>query len=383
MKLIQNVFLGLLFFFVFTSPILAQDTGVVMELFWAQGCPHCAKEKLFLKELQAKYPNLEIKDYEISQNLTNALLLQERGRELKADVSGVPFTVVGKEYISGFRDADTTGKQIENLVIQSLGHEIQEVKPVAPPPPIDSIKVPLIGEVQLKSLSLPVLTFLIALMDGFNPCAMWTLLFLISLLLGMKDRKRMWLLGTAFIGTSALVYFLFLSAWLNLFIFIGMVAWVRVGIALVALAAGAMNLRDYFQNQTGCKVTGNEKRQRVFTKLREITVNKQFWVALGGIMLLAIAVNLVELICSAGLPAVYTQVLSLSNLPRWQYYLYLIFYVFIFMLDDLFIFFTAMLTLKAVGIESKYAIVSKLIGGILMIIIGMLLLFRPSLLMFG
>jgi len=212
---------------------------------------------------------------------------------------------------------------------------------------------------------------------------MWTLLFLISLLLGMKDRKRMWLLGTAFIGTSALVYFLFLSAWLNLFIFIGMVAWVRVGIALVALAAGAMNLRDYFQNQTGCKVTGNEKRQRVFTKLREITVNKQFWVALGGIMLLAIAVNLVELICSAGLPAVYTQVLSLSNLPRWQYYLYLIFYVFIFMLDDLFIFFTAMLTLKAVGIESKYAIVSKLIGGILMIIIGMLLLFRPSLLMFG
>jgi len=212
---------------------------------------------------------------------------------------------------------------------------------------------------------------------------MWTLLFLISLLLGMQDRRRMWILGSSFIITSALVYFLFLSAWLNLFLFLGVVTWVRWIIALVALGSGTYYLYDYCRNQSGCSVMGDEKRQAVFNKLKEITQKKQFFLALGGIILLAIAVNLVELVCSAGLPAVYTQVLSLSNLASWQYYLYLALYILVFMLDDLFIFFTAMLTLKAVGIESKYSRLSHLIGGILMVIIGTLLLFKPSWLMFG
>ncbi|OGV97392.1 hypothetical protein A2W24_03565 [Microgenomates group bacterium RBG_16_45_19] len=371
--------IGLMFLTMAVVPVLAQNHDWV-EFFWAEGCPHCAKEKVFLTELKTKYPDLVIKSYEISQNLVNALLLQQRGRDLNADVSGVPFTIIGDEYVSGFRDNETTGKQIETRYIQVMSENAQVE---TPQPAGQLLNVPLLGAVNLASLSLPVLTFLIALMDGFNPCAMWTLLFLISLLLGMKDRKRMWLLGTVFIATSALVYFLFLAAWLNLFIFLGMVAWVRVGIGLVASAAGGMYLRDYYRDQSGCKVVGDEKRQKIFGKLRDITAKKQLLVALGGIMLLAVAVNLVELICSAGLPAVYTQVLSLSNLPRWQYDLYLIFYVLVFMLDDLFIFFTAMLTLKAVGIQSKYAKVSRLVGGILMIMIGVLLLFKPSWLMFG
>ena len=111
--------------------------------------------------------------------------------------------------------------------------------------------------------------------------------------------------------------------------------------------------------------------------------NKSLILALIGIVLLACAVNLVELVCSAGLPAIYTQVLSLSNLPTWQYYLYLLVYVLIFMADDLFIFLTAMATLRATGLQTKYTHLSRLIGGILMVLIGLLLIFRPDLLMFG
>jgi hypothetical protein len=128
---------------------------------------------------------------------------------------------------------------------------------------------------------------------------------------------------------------------------------------------------------------GDEKRQQIFKTLQSITQKRQFILALGGIILLAIAVNMVELICSAGLPAIYTQILSLSNLPSWQYYLYLGFYILVFMLDDLFIFFTAMITLQAVGVQSKYSRYSHLIGGFLMLIIGLLLIFKPEWLMFG
>jgi thiol-disulfide isomerase/thioredoxin len=387
MKHLVTFCLLFLFTLLFRLPVMAQTSSVVMEFFYSEGCPHCAKEKIFLSQLQVKYPDLVIQAYEISQNPLNAALLEERGQALGADVSGVPFTIVGDRYLIGFRDQDTSGKQLEALILSANNPspmpDTPAVMPNPPPPQPNLLVLPLLGTVDVAQLSLPVLTLVIALMDGFNPCAMWALLFLISLLLGMKDRKRMWVLGTAFIVTSAAVYFLFLSAWLNLFLFIGMLVWVRLAIGLVALIAGGIYLRDYYQHRTSCVVAGNEKRQQVFNRLREITATKQFFVALIGIILLAIAVNLVELICSAGLPAVYTHVLSLSNLPPWQYYLYLLLYVFIFMLDDLFIFFTAMLTLKAVGIDSKYASISRLIGGIVMIIIGILLLFKPSLLMFG
>lgn len=200
----------------------------------------------------------------------------------------------------------------------------------------------------------------------------------------MKDRKRMWILGTAFVFTSAFVYFLFMSAWLNLFLFLGLIVWVRILIGFTALGAGFYNLRDYFINKEGgCKVTGGEKRQKTFSQIRKVTQKRKFILALAGIILLAFAVNLVELICSAGLPAVYTQILSFNQLPTWQYYLYLLLYIFFFMIDDLLVFFIAMFTLQTVGVGGKYARFSRLIGGILMVLIGVLMLLKPELLMFG
>ena len=374
------VFLSSLIFFCLNFiPVYANKTDVIIDFFWAEGCPHCAHEKIFLDELKIKYPDLQINSYEISKNQTNINLLQQKGRQLSADVSGVPFTVIGSNYVSGFGTKDTTGKQIEDLIKQNLSQEqIEKVQR-----DLVSIHLPFIGEINAKQMSLPILTLTIALVDGFNPCAMWTLLFLISLLLGMKNRKRMWILGIAFIVSSAFVYFLFLAAWLNLFIFLGLVIWVRVIIALVALVAGAINLKEYIENKSGCKIMGDEKRQKFFEKLKSVTSKKNFILALGGIILLAFAVNLVELICSAGLPAIYTKILSMYQLPTWQYYLYLIFYIFVFMIDDLFVFFTAMVTLQAVGIQSKYTKASHLVGEIIMLIIGLLMLFKPDILMFG
>jgi len=371
--------------------------------FWGEGCPHCAKEKPFLEKLEQKYPEVKIYDFEVWYNSKNRDLLIEVGKKLNANVSGVPFTVVGEKYFIGWYDEKSTGAAIENAVQCVLRDGCRDVvgKLIAPKPeekapeeececekeesPIpQKIKVPLLGEIETKNVSLPLLSIILGGLDGFNPCAMWTLLFLISLLLGMKDRKRMWILGSVFIVASAAVYFLFMAAWLNLLLFIGFIVWIRVLIGLLALGGGVYNLREFFINKdTGCKVTGDEKRQRVFEKLKAITQKKQFWLALGGIIILAAAVNLVELICSAGLPVMFTQVLALSSLAKWQYYLYMLIYIFVFMLDDLFVFFAAMITLQMTGITTKYTRFSHLIGGILMAIIGILLIFKPEWLMFG
>ena len=371
MKLLSRLTFIFIFFFAVSS-VHAQDSLPQIDFFWGEGCPHCAQEKIYLDQLQQLYPHLVVNSYEIHDPASNRLL-KETGQKLKADVSGIPFTVIGDDFFVGFLSDDTTGQKIK----RSLG--LQENVLAA-----NSLNLPLVGTIDPQNFSLPVLTFIIALLDGFNPCAMWTLMFLISLLLGLKDRRRMWILGVAFIASSAFVYFLFLSAWLNLFLFIGFISWVKIIIALVALASGSYYLKDFFTNKTGaCKVTGGQKKQKVFAYLKAITQKKQFILALLGIIILAFVVNLVELVCSAGLPAIYTQILALSNLPSWQYYLYLLFYILIFMLDDLVIFFIAMTTLKAVGLDSKYSRYSHLIGGVLMILIGLLLIFKPEFLMFS
>jgi glutaredoxin/uncharacterized membrane protein YidH (DUF202 family) len=415
-KYLTKVLTILTFLFVlllpFSSAYAQEDTVVDNDkiniyFFWGEGCPHCEKEKAFLKTFQEENADVVVRDYEVWGSRENLELMMEFAKELGVDVRGVPFTVIGEHYVIGWVSDDYSGSEIEEAVecgrsesCPDIGAEIlneedpevkgeedvqeesEEKKDVVGIP--EKMDLPIIGEIETKDFSLPVLTVVLGVLDGFNPCAMWTLVFLISLLLGLKDKKRMWTLGIVFIATSAFVYFLFMAAWLNFILFIGMVTWVRAIIGLVALGGGIYNLREYIVNKdANCKVTNKEKRQKVFQKLKDITHKESFLLAIGGIILLAFAVNLVEAVCSAGLPAVYTQILSLNDLSKTEYYLYILLYIFFFMLDDLIIFFVAMKTLHMTGASKKYSRFSKLVGGFLMVVIGILLIFKPELLMFG
>ena len=384
------------------SPGLARaedSANVVVHVFWSEGCPHCAKERAFLNTFASSSPLVSIQEYEITRSRENGELLDRVGRALGADVSGVPFTVVGNRYISGFFNEEITGRQIETLVRQasseasadivtSLKLAQENASPIASPnlesSTEETVTVPFFGTVSVGNISLPLLTVAIAFLDGFNPCAMWALLFLIGLLLGMGNRRKMWILGLAFITASGAVYFLFLSAWLNLFLFLGFIVWVRIAIGLFAASMGAYQLNDFWSHRAGvCSLSTGGWRERILHWFKFTVENKGFYVALVGIIALAAVVNLVEFACSAGLPAIYTHVLSLSSLSWWQYYSYLILYIAVFILDDIAVFVGAMFTLRLSGLETKYAKYSKLVGGLLMLAIGLLLLLKPEWLMFG
>lgn len=397
--ILSTFFATILFVSLFSyTPASAQEE-VNLYFFWGKGCPHCAKEEELLKQFKNKYPYLHVYDFEVYTNYKNMTLLQKVAEKLGARVDGVPFTIIGDKYFSGFLESMTPAELADRIeecgdkkCPDSVGEIVGATKPLTPEEqPIENkprekkiIDVPILGEIDAMDFSLPALTFIIGILDGFNPCAMWTLIFLISLLLGMQNRKRMFILGTAFIISSAAVYFMFMAAWLNLLIFLGFIFWIRIAIAIFAVGGGIVSLREYWKNKDGaCKVTSGESKQKTFAKLKELVNHNSFWLALGGIILLAGAVNLVELICSAGFPAIYTQVLALNNLPTWQYYLYIFGYVFFFMLDDLVVFFVAMITLRMTVLSGKYSRYSNLIGGILMVIIGILLVFKPEWLMFG
>jgi thiol-disulfide isomerase/thioredoxin len=379
---------------------------VTVTLFWAEGCPHCEREIDFLKRLEAEESRLTVRYLEVTRSAVNRDVYRTVGARFPPDQLGVPLTVIGDRVLAGYGTDTSTGAQIRGSVAECIAYACADTvaplleahSPAASPaipatapersragPALpETLSVPLIGEVRTANLSLPALTVLLAAIDGFNPCAMWVLVFLIGLLLGLKDRLRMWVLGAAFIAASAAVYFVFMAAWLNVLLVVGAVTWVRAGVALVALGGGAYYLLEYVRNPGGvCKVTSSESRRRVFDSLRAVASEQRFWVALVGIVALAFAVNLVELICSAGIPAIYTQVLTMSDLPAWQYYAYLALYILVFMLDDLVVFVIAMKTLEVTGVAGSYSRVSHLVGGVVLLAIGTLLLFKPGWLMFG
>lgn len=406
-KLITGIFVALAVvassLFAFT-PVSAATNDVNMYMFWGDGCPHCARAKTVLEPYVEQHGNMHFYKFEVYYSTANQQKMQAVGETLGIDASGVPLIVVGDTPFIGYTDSigDDIKERLEycsahacpdsiaavvgvNNVTSQVDTDATEETEEMPAEEVsnDTFDVPILGTIDAAHVSLPIVTIIIALLDGFNPCAMWVLLFLITMLIGMKDRRKMWLYGVTFLATSAVVYFVFMAAWLNLFMFIGHITWVRVAIGAAAIAVGVYYLYDWYQKKTGCKVTGKESRKATFAKIKKIIHEKNTWLALGGIMLLAAAVNIVELACSAGLPVVYTGILSSAGLETWQYYAYMLLYMLFFMLDDLIVFFIAMKTLLVVGVEAKYMRTVRLVGGIVMCILGILLIFAPQILMFG
>jgi len=377
----------------------SEEGKVDVYFFWKDGCPHCEREKDFLKRWEREETRVRVHFLEISREPRNYEVFAGLVRHFGIERPGVPLTVIGETFFDGYNDDSTTGAEIKSAAktcFEALCTDLvwplltgkadtradDRPQPVKKTPKV--LKLPIFGEVTIGQVSLPVLTLMLAAVDGFNPCAMWTLLFLISLLVGLRNRFRMWVLGSAFIVASAAVYYLFMAAWLNLLLFFGMLLWIRILVGTLALGGGTYYLREYFVNPEAiCKVTAPESRKRVFERLRSLASERRFLLALAGIILLAFAVNLVELICSVGIPAIYTQVLALSNLPTWQYHAYLGLYILVFMLDDLFVFFVAMQTLRVTGLTGTYVRYAHAIGGVVLIAIGLLLLFRPEWLAFS
>ena len=397
----------LAFFFLLPFNVFGlEEEKVKLYLFYGDGCPHCADEKVFLDSIDDKYPNLEIVKYEVWYNKENASLLTQVEEKLHVVRRGVPTTVIGKDVMVGFNSAN--GSRIERAINFYLNNEnyVDVVEQIKNGTYVDekkeeekeektefekieeetdkesTIDVPIIGEVNLKKVSLMTSAVIIGLIDGFNPCAMWVLLFLISVLIGMKDKKRMWALGVTFLFVSAFIYMLIMLSWISIAVKMTTVIWIRNLIAVVALIGAFVNIKNFFKSHDGCNVVDDKKRKKIFKKIRKFTGEKSFVLALLGVVGLAVSVNLVELACSAGLPLVFTELLVLNNVSNFMRVIYTLLYVLFFLLDDLVIFIIAMVTMEVTGISTKYNKYSHLLGGLIMLGIGLLLIFKPEWLMF-
>ena len=402
MKKITKIFLFLALLLFPLSTYAYENDEVTLYFFHGDGCPHCALEREYLDKLQEKYPNLKIERYEVWYDDYNANLLGKVQKALDSTRMGVPTNVIGNTILVGFSDAQAS--KIERAIDYYYANEYEDVvsqikagtykeenkkedefkKEEEKTDEELSIDVPIFGKKNLKKFSLTAAAALIGLIDGFNPCAMWVLLFLISILIGMKDRKRMWIIGLTFLLTSALFYMLIILSWITIAVKITTVIWIRNIIAIIAIIGAIVNLRSFIKTKdTGCDVVDESRRKKIFAKIRKFTGEKSLIIALLGVMGLAISVNFVELACSAGLPLVFSELLAINKVSNIMKFIYTLVYIFFFLVDDLIVFLIAMFTMKVTGISTKYNKYSHLIGGLIMLVVGILLILKPEWLMFN
>jgi len=398
MNRIKKVLILLLLLMVFPIGVKAENV-VNMYLFYGDGCPHCAEEEEFLEEYLQTEKSAKLVKFEVWHSEDNRKKWVKIQDKLNNHSNGVPYLIIGDNVISGYLDGVTNERIIDQInkaksskkyvdVVSKILNDEEVVieKEKKKKEEVKEYDLPILGKVNPRKVSLPLLSVVLGLVDGFNPCAMWILIFLITMLINGKDRKRMWILGLTFILTSGLVYLAFMLAWLNLATFINQIVYIRIIIAAVAILVGLFNLKKYIEarkKDDGCDVVDSKNRKKIMNNIMKIMKERSFLLAIFGIILLAASVNLIEMMCSIGLPLIFTQILSLNNLSTGTYALYMFLYILFFLIDDIIVFAIAMITFKVTGISTKYSKYAHLVAGILTILIGLLLIIKPSILMFN
>lgn len=256
-----------------------------------------------------------------------------------------------------------------------------------PPIPVpaqekDTIEVPLLGELSRSRLGMPAFTFLIGLVDGFNPCAMWVLLFLLSLLVNLKSRVKIVAVAGTFVLISGLAYFAFMAAWLNVFLLIGYLRPVQLLLGIFATLVGLIHIKDFFAFKKGISLSIPEwAKPGLYARMRRVVNAESLVGAIIGASILAVLVNIIELLCTAGLPALYTEILTMQNYPPWKTYAYLALYNVAYMLDDTIMVTIVVVTLGKHKLQEDQGRYLKLFSGVVILILGLILIIKPSLLL--
>jgi thiol-disulfide isomerase/thioredoxin len=347
--------------------------GTTLLFFWGVGCPHCEEAKPFIEKLRRERPELGVEAVEIRRDPIGRQRFADAMRRFGVSAPGIPTFVVGDHYIVGFVRG-VTESEVESLVAQA-----SERRDPAARSRGDGVQTKLFGWVSARELGLPLFTLALGLLDGFNPCAMWVLVFLLAMLASQKDRSRMAATAATFVIASGLVYFAFMAAWLSVFLLVGMTRSVQVVLGLVALGIGALNLKDFFVFGRGPSLSiPDAAKPGIYARVRSVVREHSLAGSLIGVAVLAVLVNFIELLCTAGLPAIYTSVLAGQELSTLERLGYLGLYNLAYIADDALMVTVAVLTLSRRRLAETAGRWLKLVSGAVMFVLGSLLLLRPE-----
>ncbi len=398
-KKFQNIFLTLcislfasgITFFPSVSAINIENSTPtpLIQIFVNKNCTHCTAEKEFLTK-----HNIPFKTFEITENLDFYSKVTET-----FNVIGPPLTLAGNTLFQGY-DNETTGQKIINaynnaqtkynfttaLDPKNFDHigiygqkaaTCTEDSTECKIPQIENPKfsIPLYGEVEIHTESKALRytsSFILGFLDGFNPCAMWVLIMFIITLMQIGDRLRMLFVAGTFLLAETIMYALILMVWWKFFNIVSLqyAGILNNIIGVLAIGSGIFFLYEAFFTDGTCQVTSQEQQKNISQKISDIAHSPISWATFGGILLLAMSVNVIEFACSAGYPQVFTNMLNSLDGEFIHKIGLLVTYMFAYMLDDIIVFGIALYSIEKIGLTHKYGRYANIFGGILMILIG-------------
>lgn len=367
-----------------------QASQPTIEVFVRHGCPHCAKADEFLRKLQQEQPGLHLLIHDVMEEPGALERLKTLAAQTQTPSPRVPAFAVGGQLILGFSDETSSGQLIRDALAHkkatsaagaeqssceaeeslSCGPEAEAVKPA------ERFQIDFLGKtLTLDDVGLPLFTLAMGLLDGFNPCSMWVLILMISLLAPMGNRGRMLAVAGTFVLVEGIAYFVFMAAWLNLFLFIGLSRVSEIIIAAIAILAGLINLKDFWAYGIGFSLSiPKAAKPGIYTRIRAILQAENLIGAITGAVVLAVLVQIVEFLCTSGFPALFTRILTLKEPDVWGYYAYLLLYIAAYMLDDIIVLGVGVVTLSQRRLQEKEGRWLKLMSGLVMVGLGIYLL---------
>lgn len=374
-----------------SAQINLNDGHLDMDLFYGKTCPHCANEREFLHEFSLKDSNINIDEFLIDDNIE---LLQEyyENYNVPEEYYGlVPILFVEDGYILGF--SDKTEKKLNEIYVNFFegGGNIssEAYDSYSRLEDLNNINIPLIGEVNFNNLPPWILSATFGILDGFNACAMAALAILLAMLIGLGSRKKLILIGGIFILVSGAVYYFFMAAWLNLFLVLPHLEILTILTGVIVIFFAIIILREYFQGVV-CKLCEidpgkqgwfSKQEQKLMLKMQKlVSVETSTLMMIFGVIVISAGINLIELVCSFGLPVAFTKMLTIYDLSSFEYYFYLFIYVLFYMIDDFIIFLIAVFTFNLAQGSEKFIKFAKFLSGVLLLILGIIMIFFPEVL---
>ncbi len=383
-----------------SEEVEAPEVVFSIHTFVRDDCKHCLDQEIFLAKLESER-DINIVRYNLAEE-ENQVLFDEITDKYNI-VKSTPLTLVRNKLIQGYGDEETTGKLIIRLLDEDdadfvsfvdirdgggilandyvLGAGCEEECVIETPS--YRVKIPLIGKyVDVGGFSLAAISLTLGFVDGFNPCALWVLIMFLLILSQIGSRRKMLQYAGIFIIAEAVMYYLILTVWFTAWDFIGLNRIVTPIVGLLALGSGIYFLYRFFTYSPVCKVVNSEQQQKLSDKVKQLASKPMSWAVFGGILFVAFSVNIFEFACSIGIPQTFTKILEINHLSWLSTQWYMFLYILMYMVDDVIVFGIALYSIEKIGVTHTYSKWANLIGGVLMVLLGLVMIFNPELLVF-
>jgi len=242
------------------------------------------------------------------------------------------------------------------------------------------------GDINVSSLSLPVMTIILGGLDSFNPCAFFILIFLLNLLIYARSRRRMILIGGIFIFFSGFLYMLFMFLLYEVLRVIKTpenIFFITIIVGLIVLPMGLLNIKDFFFFKKGASLSiPDDKKPKIYKQMRNLVKHQKVGATIIGTIVLAATVNFYELLCTLGLPFAYIEQLSRYSIAEAStgYFLYILFYNIVYVIPLVIIVGLFVITLGRRKLTEWHGQIMKLVSGIMLSSFGIIFLIDYQLL---